>query len=338
MIEDVENNADEEYVPEAEDDEERNEEAEEQKDEIVVEKQIISRTPKRNVQKKTVITAKNETKKVTGSVELLCNDFVKLSNSLKSSIKKKAVFKKVIYTVLKDKCADHHLQKSTVDKMIELLKSDQDTQEIHFKLEKNTLFKDYFNYAFTQNQQKVIDDLANMEVTNENIEQQLVFATYYAKNAKLMLKYALASTDRSKESVKDVVDALNHLTYTDAGYVSPLSWYETVFVQPRDALCGTLSLVAIASIALKWGDNTYLIIGSMTLLASIGGWFAPNEVSTRKFMIIIVVLSSFVAFYLLYRNMAIIVTVIFAGVLVFGIGILALVSENSEVVSNLFRN
>ena len=337
MIEDVENNADEEYVPEAEDDEERNEEAEEQKEEIVVEKQIISRTPKRSVQKKAV-PARNEIKKIAGSVELLCNDFVKLSNSLKSSIKTKAVFKKVIYTVLKDKCADHHLQKSTVDKMIELLKSDQDTQEIHFKLEKNTLFKDYFNYAFTQNQQKVIDDLANMEVTNENIEQQLVFATYYAKNAKLMLKYALASTDRSKESVKDVVDALNHLTYTDAGYVSPLSWYETVFVQPRDALCGTLSLVAIASIALKWGDNTYLIIGSMTLLASIGGWFAPNEVSTRKFMIITVVLSSFVAFYLLYPSIAIVVAVVFSVVLVFGIGIFALVSGNIDVVSNLFRN
>ncbi len=133
------------------------------------------------------------------------------------------------------------------------------------------------------------------------------------------------------------MDALNHMTYTDAGYVSPLSWYETVFVQPRDALCGTLSLVAIASIALKWGDNTYLSIGSMTLLASIGGWLAPNEVNTRKFMIILIMLSSFVAFYLLYPSIAIVVAVIFSVVLVFGIGIFTLLSGNIDVVSN-FRN
>ena len=53
---------------------------------------------------------------------------------------------------------------------------------------------------------KVIDDLADMEVTPENIEQQLVFATYYAKIAKLMLKYNLACTDRSREADKTLLN------------------------------------------------------------------------------------------------------------------------------------
>ena len=105
-----------------------------------------------------------------------------------------------------------------------------------------------------------------------------------------------------------------------------------------DCMSNSIDEILKNSIALKWGDNTYLIIGSMTLLASIGGWLAPNEVSTRKFMIITVVLSSFVAFYLLYPSIAIVVAVVFSVVLVFGIGIFALVSGNIDVVSNLFRN
>jgi hypothetical protein len=160
-----------------------------------------SRTKTLPVRRK-IVSAKQSTEKrrLMGSIKVLCSGFVKLSNSLKSSIKKKAILKKVLYTVLKDKCADHRLNKLTVEKMIELLKSDQDTQEIHFKLDKNDLFKEYLNFSFTLNQMKVIDDLSNIEVTEENINQQLVFATYYAKLCKLMLRYNLASTDRSKES------------------------------------------------------------------------------------------------------------------------------------------
>jgi len=109
-------------------------------------------------------------------------------------------------------------------------------------------------------------------------------------------------------------------------------------VHPSVMLFVALSLVAITSIALKWGDRSYLIIGSMTLVASIGCWLGPNEVSTRKFTIIITILSSFVAFYLFYPSIAIIVAIIFSEVLVFGIGIYALVSGNIAVVSNLFRN
>jgi hypothetical protein len=258
-----------------ENNEEESESDEESEEEVVqvIKKKTVKSPPKKPIKKKLV-----ERKRAPlGSVEVLCNDFVKLSNSLKSSIKKKGILRKVLFTILKDKCAEHRLNKAVVEKIIELLKSDQDTQEIHFRLDKNVLFKEYFNFSFTLNQMKVIEDLSNVEVNEENINQQLVFASYYIKLAKLMLKYNLASTDRSKESVKDVIDALFNMSYTSDGLVAPVSWYETILFNPNDILTTIVLLFAIAVVFVKYNSFWYVVWASVIILSIVFTFFIPKD-------------------------------------------------------------
>lgn len=111
----------------------------------------------------------------------------------------------MLKTVLKEKCAEIKLTRTVVQKLVEFLLSDQVIQESHFNLEKHALFQEFFDHTFTPAQMKVIAHLSQMETTEETVKLQLIFATYFGKTAKLMLKYKLARTSRSKECVEDVL-------------------------------------------------------------------------------------------------------------------------------------
>jgi len=67
-------------------------------------------------------------------------------------------------TVLTEKVVSSKLDRSTVDRMIEFLTSTTEEQTLNFQQAKINLGKEYVDHAFTENQRKVIDDLANMEV------------------------------------------------------------------------------------------------------------------------------------------------------------------------------
>lgn len=107
---------------------------------------------------------------------MLSNEFVKLANSLKGPIKQRSLFRLVLKTVWKEKCAEIKLTRHVVEKIISFLRSDQMIQESHFILEKHALFRDYFGYTFTFTlaQIQVIADLSQMEVTEESVQQQLI--------------------------------------------------------------------------------------------------------------------------------------------------------------------
>ncbi len=131
---------------------------------------------------------------------------------------------------------------------------------------------------------KVIDDLSFMEVTEENINQQLVFATYYAKLCKLMLRYNLASTDRSKESVKDVVDALYNMSYSPDGLVSPVSWYETMFFQPKDIICTGIILFSVVVLVFKRGNVMFVGFSTAVILCTVFFWLFPRETLGKRLL------------------------------------------------------
>jgi PhoPQ-activated pathogenicity-related protein len=129
---------------------------------------------------------------------------------------------------------------------------------------------------------KVIDDLSFMEVTEENINQQLVFATYYAKLCKLMLRYNLASTDRSKESVKDVIDALYNMSYSPDGFVSPVSWYETMFFQPKDIISTGIILFSVFVLVVKRGNIVFTGGSIAVILCTLLFWMLPRDFFGKK--------------------------------------------------------
>jgi hypothetical protein len=187
--------------------------------------------------------------KAMGGTEMLSNEFVALANSLKGSIKQRALFMLVLKTVLKEKCAEMKLTRSVVEKLVGFLQSDQVIQESHFNLEKHALFHEFFDHTFTPAQMKVIADLSQLEITEENVKQQLIFATYFGKTAKLMLKYKLASTSRSKECVGDVTDVLQQMSYDDDNCVTPVTWYEKLVMFPREAVLATWPYVVVVALA-----------------------------------------------------------------------------------------
>lgn len=63
-----------------------------------------------------------------------------------------------------------------------------------------------------------------------------------------MLKYKLSSTDRSKQCVEDVTEVFVYMSYDSTNCVTPVTWYETLIMFPRDAIFATSSYAVFAVI------------------------------------------------------------------------------------------
>jgi hypothetical protein len=157
-----------------------------------------------------------------GKIESLCDEVVKLANSMRSNTTSDEVFHNILTTVLTEKVVGLKLDRSTVDRMIEFLTSVTEEQTLDFQQAKIDLRKQYVDHAFTENQRKVIDDLANLEVTRTTCDDQIDFALYYEKYVKMMLKYHFASNNRSRYAVKMVVSVLNEQQFDTNGLATKL--------------------------------------------------------------------------------------------------------------------
>lgn len=157
-----------------------------------------------------------------GKIESLCDEVVKLANSMRSNTTSDEVFNAILITVLTEKVVSAKLDRSTVDRMIEFLTSTTEEQTLNFQQAKINLRKEYVDHAFTENQRKVIDDLANLEVNRTTCDDQIDFALYYEKYVKMMLKYHFASNNRSRHAVKLVVNVLSEQHYDPVGLATKL--------------------------------------------------------------------------------------------------------------------
>lgn len=157
-----------------------------------------------------------------GKIESLCDEVVKLANSMRSNTTSDEVFNNILVTVLTEKVVSSKLDRSTVDRMIEFLTSTTEEQTLNFQQAKINLRKEYVDHAFTENQRKVIDDLANLEVNRTTCDDQIDFALYYEKYVKMMLKYHFASNNRSRYAVKMVVNVLIDQQYDAVGLATKL--------------------------------------------------------------------------------------------------------------------
>lgn len=157
-----------------------------------------------------------------GKIESLCDEVVKLANSMRSNTTSDEVFNNILVTVLTEKVVSSKLDRSTVDRMIEFLTSTTEEQTLNFQQAKINLRKEYVDHAFSENQRKVIDDLANLEVNRTTCNDQIDFALYYEKYVKMMLKYHFASNNRSRYAVKMVINVLSEQHYDAVGLATKI--------------------------------------------------------------------------------------------------------------------
>eukprot|EP01032_Pedospumella_encystans_P008058 gene8058-9605_t len=178
---------------------------------------------------------------------------------MRSNTTSDEVFNNILTTVLTEKVVGLKLDRSTVDRMVEFLTSTTEEQTLDFQQAKINLRKEYVDHAFTENQRKVIDDLANLEVNRTTCDDQIDFALYYEKYVKMMLKYHFASNNRSRYAVKMVTVRL----------------YEEVWKSIRDS-CGS----GIASTSpLDATKSSATTLQSTTFTATIT---ATNEAVTPR--------------------------------------------------------
>jgi hypothetical protein len=260
---DENNDRDEEYLPtEDEEEEERNEEKEMEENQR--EEVIILRQPKKATKPPPKSTKPTNEKKTLGIIPILANEFIKTSSVVKANFKQPKISDKMLYSAFREKCAENRVNRVTVDKMISYLQIDQEKQANAYDYKKLRLNDDYiYNVAFTENQEKIIEDLKKIEVSQEIIDNHIAFANYYIKLCELILKYNRASTDKSKESVKSTIEALKRMPFGSDGYIPPMMWYETLFIQPRDSFCFTVGVVVLAFmtrtlIEMKWEAIPFL--------------------------------------------------------------------------------
>ena len=163
-----------------------------------------------NLNSPSVLTPKTKSKQVKSKIETLCDDVVKLANSMRSNTANDNTFNDNMQQVLTEKVVSAKLDRSTVNRMVDFLATTADMHSLNFQIAKNRLLKEYVDHPFSDAQLRVIDDLAVLEVNNDSVEEQLMFSLYFEKYVKLMLRYHLASNTRSKQAVEAVMAVLKN--------------------------------------------------------------------------------------------------------------------------------
>ena len=84
-------------------------------------------------------------------IESLCDEFIKLANSMRSNTSNDDVFNAITMTILTEKMLFTHLDTSTIN-IIEFLANMAEDHALNFQIDRNNLVKQCVNHPLTDNQ------------------------------------------------------------------------------------------------------------------------------------------------------------------------------------------